>query len=177
MPPPNWLRSGEYALRNLGAPSSRSENTIEAPRAARIEGAQRFRPIGQVADAAAELASFGRIRVEELRGAFVLAHLHMAIVGDDGDQPVVADLVHVIGGRENTGGANLGDRFRVVGLVACVAESGKTEFVLDPFAEGTRSVRLPAGAGLSCEPRGCFRCGEGRSERDHELSAVNGHGV
>src|ERR1019366_7654606 len=116
---------GEVVACNFLAKVSHAENTIEAPCVARIESAQGFRPIGEVADAAAELASFGRILVEKLRGAFVLAHLHGAVVGDDGDQPVVADLVHVIGGRENTG-PNLGDRFRVVSLVACVSESGKT---------------------------------------------------
>lgn len=85
MPPPNWLRSGEYEFEELGC-------------------------------------------------AFVLAHLHVAIVGDDSDQPVVTHLMHVIGRRENAW-ANLRDRLRVVDLVARVAESGEAEFIFDPFSE------------------------------------------
>ena len=50
--------------------------------------------------------------VQEFGRAFVLAHLHVAVVGDDGDQPIVAHLMHVIGGGEDAG-ADLGDGFGV----------------------------------------------------------------
>src|ERR1039458_7270087 len=74
----NRLVDGVAVARDFLAKVTHAENTIEAPCVARIESAQGFRPIGEVADAAAELASFGRILVEKLRGAFVLAHLHGA---------------------------------------------------------------------------------------------------
>ena len=102
--------------------------------------------VGEIADAAAELASFGRIVVEKFGRAFILAHAHVAVVGNDGDDAVVAHLVHVIGGRENAG-SDLGDGLRIVDLVARVTEGGQAEFVFDPFAKVAGAVRLVAGIG------------------------------
>src|ERR1039457_5095378 len=61
----NRLVDRVAVARDFLAKVSHAENTIEAPCVARIESAQGFRPIGEVADAAAELASFGRILVEK----------------------------------------------------------------------------------------------------------------
>src|ERR1035438_1983156 len=59
----NGLVDGVAGARDLLAKVTDAEDAVEALCAARIERAQRFGAIGEVADAAAELASFGRIGV------------------------------------------------------------------------------------------------------------------
>jgi hypothetical protein len=82
--------------------------------------------------------------------------------------------VDVLGGRENAR-VHLSDGAGVVDLVARIAESGQAEFIFDPLAEGTGSVRFGSWAGVGCAPGSGG--GEGGSEGGYELSAIDGHGT
>ena len=75
----------------------------KARAAAGVEGAERFGAVGEVADAAAELAV---VRAKALRNFGAPSSWRTCtwpIVGNDGDEAVVAYLVDVLGGGENAG--------------------------------------------------------------------------
>jgi hypothetical protein len=85
--------------RDLLAEITGAENALKPASATWIKRAKHFLAVGKIADPAAILPPLRQIIVQKFRRALVLPHPHMAIVGNDGDQPVVAHLVHMIGGR------------------------------------------------------------------------------
>ena len=81
--------------------------------------------------------------VEELWTAFILTNLYMAVVGSDGNETVVAYLMHMVGGRA----PNLVDRQygeRVSELIAGISVGGEAVGIVLPTAKVSRAI------GISC---------------------------
>ncbi len=79
--------------------------------------------------------------IEEFGRTFILANLHVAVVGHGGYQTVVSYLVGVVGGRaplfvHGSNGFGVGD------LVAGVFVGGQAKLVCDPFTKVTRAISL-----------------------------------
>jgi hypothetical protein len=74
-----------------------AENAIKRFCVARIEGAQHELAVGQVSEAARELAAIRIEVIQEFRRAFILAHTNVSVVGCYRQDAIVANLMNVLG--------------------------------------------------------------------------------
>src|SRR5262249_38392302 len=98
-----------------------TKGTMKRGRVARIVAADYSLAVGEVSESARELPALWRVIIQELRRTFILADANMPIIRSDGNNPVIPDLVNVLGGQKNSG-IYFSLCFRIVDLVARITK-------------------------------------------------------